>query len=157
MDRLAAVTEPVVCLVAPPGYGKTTVAAQWAERKGGRVAWVALDRRDNDPPGRPCTGATARPPASTWPGRPGCGRCSPTACRPWPSRRCWSWPGPAWRWPTELRLLPLMSTHLSFGEIGGRLFVSRHTVKTQAISVYRKLGVSCRSEAIERVRELGLL
>ena len=49
MDRLAAATEPVVCLVAPPGYGKTTVAAQWAERKGGRVAWVALDRRDNDP------------------------------------------------------------------------------------------------------------
>jgi LuxR family transcriptional regulator, maltose regulon positive regulatory protein len=49
VDRLAAVTEPVVCLVAPPGYGKTTVAAQWAERKGGRVAWVALDRRDNDP------------------------------------------------------------------------------------------------------------
>ena len=49
-----------------------------------------------------------------------------------------------------------MSTHLSFREIGGRLFVSRHTVKTQAISVYRKLGVSCRSEAIERVREFGL-
>jgi LuxR family maltose regulon positive regulatory protein len=49
VDRLAAVTEPVVCLVAPPGYGKTTVAAQWAERKGRRVAWVALDRRDNDP------------------------------------------------------------------------------------------------------------
>ena len=49
MDRLAAVTEPVVCLVAPPGYGKTTLAAQWAERKGGRVAWVSVDRRDNDP------------------------------------------------------------------------------------------------------------
>ena len=49
VERLAAVTEPVVCLVAPPGYGKTTVAAQWAERKGGRVAWVSVDRRDNDP------------------------------------------------------------------------------------------------------------
>jgi LuxR family transcriptional regulator, maltose regulon positive regulatory protein len=57
----------------------------------------------------------------------------------------------------ELRLLPLMSTHLSFREIGERLFVSRHTVKTQAISVYRKLGVSSRSDAIERVRQLGLL
>jgi LuxR family transcriptional regulator, maltose regulon positive regulatory protein len=57
----------------------------------------------------------------------------------------------------ELRLLPLLSTHLSFREIGERLYVSRHTVKTQAISVYRKLGVSSRSEAIERVHQVGLL
>ncbi|HEX6680827.1 MAG TPA: LuxR C-terminal-related transcriptional regulator [Gaiellaceae bacterium] len=56
----------------------------------------------------------------------------------------------------ELRLLPLLSTHLSFREIGERLFVSRNTIKTQAISVYRKLGVSSRSEAIERATELGL-
>jgi LuxR family maltose regulon positive regulatory protein len=57
----------------------------------------------------------------------------------------------------ELRLIPLLSTHLSFREIGERLYVSRHTVKTQAISVYRKLGVSSRSEAIDRVLEIGLL
>ena len=57
----------------------------------------------------------------------------------------------------ELRLLPLLSTHLTLPEIGERLFVSRHTVKTQAISVYRKLGVSSRSEAITRMHELGLL
>ena len=57
----------------------------------------------------------------------------------------------------ELRLLPLLATHLSFREIGLRLFVSRNTVKTQAISVYRKLGVSSRSEAIGRACELGLL
>ncbi|HYX76875.1 MAG TPA: LuxR C-terminal-related transcriptional regulator, partial [Gaiellaceae bacterium] len=57
----------------------------------------------------------------------------------------------------ELRLLPLLSTHLSFREIGERLFVSRNTIKTQAISVYRKLGVSSRSEAIERATELGLV
>jgi LuxR family maltose regulon positive regulatory protein len=57
----------------------------------------------------------------------------------------------------ELRLLPLLATHLSFREIGDRLFVSRHTVKTQAISVYRKLGVSSRSEAIRRAQEIGLL
>ena len=57
----------------------------------------------------------------------------------------------------ELRLLPLLPTHLSFREIADRLYVSRHTVKTQAISIYRKFGVSSRSEAIERVRELGLL
>ena len=56
----------------------------------------------------------------------------------------------------ELRLLPLLSTHLSFREIGERLFVSPHTVKTQAYSAYRKLGVSSRSEAVARARELGL-
>jgi LuxR family maltose regulon positive regulatory protein len=57
----------------------------------------------------------------------------------------------------ELRLVPLLSTHLSFREIGERVHVSRHTVKTQAISIYRKLGVTSRSEAIERVGALGLL
>ena len=57
----------------------------------------------------------------------------------------------------ELRLLPLLTTHLTFPEIGGRLHLSPHTVKTQAVSIYRKLGVSCRSEAIERAIELGLV
>jgi LuxR family maltose regulon positive regulatory protein len=57
----------------------------------------------------------------------------------------------------ELRLLPLLSTHLSFREIGEALFVSRNTIKTQAISVYRKLGVSGRSDAIERAEMLGLV
>ena len=56
----------------------------------------------------------------------------------------------------ELRLLPLLSTHLSFREIGERLFVSSHTVRTQAYSAYRKLGVSSRSEAVARAQELGL-
>jgi LuxR family maltose regulon positive regulatory protein len=57
----------------------------------------------------------------------------------------------------ELRLLPLLSTHLSFREIGEELFVSRNTIKTQAISVYRKLGVSSRSDAIDRAAVLGLV
>jgi LuxR family maltose regulon positive regulatory protein len=57
----------------------------------------------------------------------------------------------------ELRLVPLLSTHLVFREIGERLHVSRHTVKTQAISVYPKLGVSSRSEAIDRAQAIGLL
>ena len=56
----------------------------------------------------------------------------------------------------EMRLLPLLSTHLSFREIGERLFVSAHTVRTQAYSAYRKLGVSSRSEAVKCARELGL-
>src|ERR1700753_2342258 len=40
---------PVVSVVAPPGYGKTTVLSQWAERSGQRFAWVSVDERDNDP------------------------------------------------------------------------------------------------------------
>jgi DNA-binding NarL/FixJ family response regulator len=36
------------------------------------------------------------------------------------------------------------------------LFVSRHTVKTQVASVYRKLGVSSRAEAVDRIEDLGL-
>jgi len=57
----------------------------------------------------------------------------------------------------ELRLLPWLSTHLSFKEIGERLHVSRNTIKTQAISVYRKLGVSSRSEAVTIAEDLGLI
>ena len=57
----------------------------------------------------------------------------------------------------ELRLLPMLATHLSFREMGDELHVSRNTVKTQAISVYRKLGVSSRSEAIARAVRLGLV
>ena len=36
-------------MVAPGGYGKTTLLAQWAERDDRSFAWVSLDRRDNDP------------------------------------------------------------------------------------------------------------
>jgi LuxR family maltose regulon positive regulatory protein len=57
----------------------------------------------------------------------------------------------------ELRLLPYLATHLMFPEIAARLFVSRNTVKSEAVSIYRKLGVSSRSGAVERAVELGLL
>lgn len=57
----------------------------------------------------------------------------------------------------ELRVLPWLATYLSFPEIGERLYVSRHTVKTQAMSIYRKLDASSRSEAVRRASDLGLL
>ena len=57
----------------------------------------------------------------------------------------------------EGRVLQYLPTHLSFREVGERLFISRNTVKTHALSVYRKLGVSSRSEAVARARELQLL
>jgi LuxR family maltose regulon positive regulatory protein len=59
--------------------------------------------------------------------------------------------------PAELRLLPLLATQLSFREIGEQLYVSRNTIKTQAISVYRKLGVASRSGAIDCAARLGLI
>jgi LuxR family maltose regulon positive regulatory protein len=59
--------------------------------------------------------------------------------------------------PAELRLLPYLQTHLTIPEIGARLFVSRNTVSTEVGSIYRKLGVSSRSEAVDRATEIGLL
>jgi LuxR family transcriptional regulator, maltose regulon positive regulatory protein len=35
--------------------------------------------------------------------------------------------------------------------------LSRNTVKSEAISIYRKLGVSSRSQAVAQLRDLGLL
>ena len=49
LERLLATPTRLICVAAPSGYGKTTLLAQWAERRAGRVAWVSLDRRDNDP------------------------------------------------------------------------------------------------------------
>ena len=57
----------------------------------------------------------------------------------------------------ELRLLAYLPTHLSFREIAERLFVSSHTIKSQAMAIYGKLGVSSRRGAIEQAAEAGLL
>ncbi len=57
----------------------------------------------------------------------------------------------------ELRILPLLLTHLTLAGIADRLFLSRHTVKAQVWSMYRKLEVHTRSAAVTRARELGLL
>ena len=45
----------------------------------------------------------------------------------------------------------------SLREIADELFVSHNTVKTQVKSIYRKLGVAARADAVARGRELGLL
>jgi LuxR family maltose regulon positive regulatory protein len=66
-------------------------------------------------------------------------------------------PGASALTAAELRVLPLLSTHLSFPEIAAELFVSRNTVKSHVLSVYRKLSASSRSQAVSRARELGLL
>ena len=64
------------------------------------------------------------------------------------------------RWPlspAELRVLHQLPTHLSFHEIADGLFVSPNTIRTQARSIYAKLGVSTRSEAVACARTVGLL
>ena len=66
-------------------------------------------------------------------------------------------PGASALTAAELRLLPLLSTHLTASEIAAQLFLSPHTVKAEVKSIYRKLGASSRNQAISRARELGLL
>jgi LuxR family transcriptional regulator, maltose regulon positive regulatory protein len=57
----------------------------------------------------------------------------------------------------EMRVLQLLPTHLSLGEIGEELHTSRNTVKSQVAAVYRKLGCFTRTEAVAQARDLGLL
>jgi LuxR family maltose regulon positive regulatory protein len=59
--------------------------------------------------------------------------------------------------PAELRLIPYLQTHLTIGEIGERLFLSRNTVNSEVSSIYRKLGVSSRSGAVNQATAAGLL
>jgi LuxR family maltose regulon positive regulatory protein len=59
--------------------------------------------------------------------------------------------------PAELRLLPYLQTHLTADMIAKRLFISVHTVKTEVKSIYRKLGVSSRDDAVRKATEVGLL
>ncbi len=73
------------------------------------------------------------------------------------SERGSSVPGASALTATELRVLPLLATHLSFPEIAAELTRSPHTIRSQMKSIYRKLDVSSRHEAVMRARELGLL
>ena len=59
--------------------------------------------------------------------------------------------------PAEHRVLEQLATHRTLAEIGDHLYVSRNTVKTHTVSIYRKLLVSGRSAAVERAIELDLL
>jgi LuxR family transcriptional regulator, maltose regulon positive regulatory protein len=65
--------------------------------------------------------------------------------------------GPSALTAAELRLLPLLSTHLPVPEIAAELFLSPHTIKSEMKSIYRKLGATTRTQAVTRSRELGLL
>jgi LuxR family transcriptional regulator, maltose regulon positive regulatory protein len=57
----------------------------------------------------------------------------------------------------ERSVLRLLPSELSQREIGDALFISLNTVKSHARSIYRKLDVDARDEAVERARALELL
>ncbi len=56
----------------------------------------------------------------------------------------------------EREVLVLMATGATNREIAGRLFLSPHTIKEHASSLYSKLGVRNRAEAVQRAGRLGL-
>jgi LuxR family transcriptional regulator, maltose regulon positive regulatory protein len=57
----------------------------------------------------------------------------------------------------ELDVLRLLASKLSQREIAAELYVSFNTIKTHTRTIFRKLGVASRAEAVDRARELGLL
>ncbi len=57
----------------------------------------------------------------------------------------------------ELEVLRLLPSRLSQREIAAELYVSFNTIRTHTRVIFSKLGVSSRTEAVARARELGLL
>ena len=57
----------------------------------------------------------------------------------------------------EQAILRYLPTALSNREIAAELFVTTNTVKTHLRSIYRKLDVARRREAVDRARDLRLL
>jgi LuxR family transcriptional regulator, maltose regulon positive regulatory protein len=57
----------------------------------------------------------------------------------------------------EISVLRLLSSPLTHREIGETLFISLNTVKSHVRSLYQKLTISSREEAVRKGRELGLL
>jgi LuxR family maltose regulon positive regulatory protein len=70
-----------------------------------------------------------------------------------PEERCPSASGESALTCAELRLLPMLATHLTFPQIAATMSLSPNTIKSQAYSLYRKLGVSSRAEAVARSRQ----
>ena len=58
--------------------------------------------------------------------------------------------------PAELRIVAFLRTHLSLQDIADRLHLARPTVKTHVSSIYVKLGVTSRSDAVEVIEQAGL-
>jgi LuxR family maltose regulon positive regulatory protein len=70
-----------------------------------------------------------------------------------PEERCASASGESALTCAELRLLPMLATHVTFPQIAAMMSLSPNTIKSQAYSLYRKLGVSSRAEAVATGRQ----
>ena len=57
----------------------------------------------------------------------------------------------------ELTVVRYLASRLTYKEIATEIFVSTNTLKTHVKRIYRKLGVSSRSEAVAEARRLGAL
>jgi LuxR family transcriptional regulator, maltose regulon positive regulatory protein len=57
----------------------------------------------------------------------------------------------------ELAVLRLLATDLTVRQIGEELYLSPNTVRSHTRALYRKLGVSSRTDAVARAAALGLL
>ena len=57
----------------------------------------------------------------------------------------------------EREVLDLIAAGATNREIAARLFLSPHTVKEHTSSLYRKLGVRNRAEAVQKAQRLGLI
>ena len=149
---------PIVSVVAPPGYGKTTLLSHWAERSSQEFAWVSVDEQDNDP--RVLLSYVARALDAIQPvgGRVFEALASPVSSVPGSvvprlGSAFWSMTAPIVLVIDDVHLLhnrecrDALSVLADHVPPGSRL----------AMSIYRKLGASSRSQAVARSRELGLL
>jgi len=57
----------------------------------------------------------------------------------------------------ELEILRLLAGPQSESDLAAELFVSFNTLHTHVRSIYRKLGVSSRADAVTRARSFGVL
>ena len=57
----------------------------------------------------------------------------------------------------ELTILRMLTSRLSERDIGRELYLSHNTIHSHTRSIYRKLGVSSRGEALDKAGTLGIL
>ena len=57
----------------------------------------------------------------------------------------------------ELEVLRLLRSDLSLREIAQELYISHNTIKSYTQSIYRKLGVTSRSAALETASDIDLI
>ena len=148
--RVAAHRRDVPGAEALFGTGHSTSAAPHLRASGGIGAHLSR-WRPTSPSATPRGRGVIRHARDILQRRPDLGELART------SRPCKRYPRGSSLTAAELPVVPLLSSHLTLQEVADRLFLSRHTVKTHSISIYRKLGVSSRRAAIGGLQEMGLL